>query len=245
MRRLGLLLGILCLLDGSGAWGAKQKYDPYQIPREQFRSSIKTIALKGVTLPDGLSDLSHPDEVRAIFDSLITAELKRSGFGVVPPQEFDQLWEQGADSLGGLFDTVTGKPDTTKTKALRGAVRHALKERFNADAVLHPGIRVVVASFNGATAVWDGVKQTMSKGLMGRLAVSNASGRVRALSLVVFIDGEDDKDLYIDSGGLSVMAKVGAGGKFVDFPVDSLFSNPERNAKAVRVALEGLAEKQE
>lgn len=234
------VLAMLCLLLASGAWAEKKKeYDPFQIPREQFRSSIKIIALRSPTLPDGLS---RPDEVSASFESLITAELTSAGIGVVPAKEFDQLWKQGADSVGGLFDATTGKLDPAKLKALRGSVGRALKEKFNADAVLFPQFRIVKASFRSGRASWDGVKQTMTKGFWGAMAGGNTYGTIPAISLIVFIDNDDGKDLFINSGGLQVAVKLGGGGKFVDLPVDSLFTDPERNATAVSRALKGLAE---
>jgi hypothetical protein len=237
-RRLGFAM--VCLLLASGAWAAKNKeYDPFQIPREQFLTSIKIIALRSPTLPDGLS---KPDEVSATFESLITAELTRAGIGVVPSKEFDQLWKQDADSIGGLYDATTGKLDPVKLKELRGTVGRALKERFNADAVLFPQFKVVSAKFNSGRASWDGVKQTMTKGFWGGLAGGNTYGTIPAISLVVFIDNDDGKDLFINSGGLQVKVKLGGGMKFVDLPTDSLFTDSERNAAAVSEALKGLAE---
>ena len=234
------VLAMLSLLLASGAWAAKkQEYDPFKIPREQFRSSIKIVALRSPILPDGLS---KPDEVSASFESLITAGLTSAGMGVVPAKEFDQLWKQGADSAGGLFDATTGKLDPAKLKDLRASVGRALKEKFNADAVLFPQFRIVKASFSGGRATWDGVKQSMTKGFWGAMAGGNTYGTIPAVSLIVFIDDDDGKDLFVNSGGLQVAVKLGGGGKFVDLPVDSLFTDPERNATAVSEALKGLAE---
>lgn len=239
--RLGwLVLALIGLLLASGAWAAKKKeYDPFKMPRDQFRSSIKTLALRHAQLPDGLS---QPDEVEATFESLITAELKRAGFEVVPAKEFDQLWKQGADSLGGLYDATTGKSDKAKLKELRASVGRELKERFNADAVLLPQFQLVRASFNGGKAVWDGVEQRMTKGFWGALAGGNTYGSIPAISLIVFIDDDDGKDLFVNSGGLQVTVKLNGASKFVDIPRDSLFTDAERNAAAVREALKGLAD---
>lgn len=234
------MLAMLCLLLASGAWAKKkEEYDPFKIPREEFRSSIKIIALRSPALPDGLS---RPDEVSAGFESLITAGLTSAGIGVIPAKEFDQLWKQGAESIGGLYDATTGKVDPQKLKELRGSVGRALKERFNADAVLLPQFTVVKASFNGGRASWDGVKQTMTKGFMGALAGGNTYGTIPAMSLVVFIDNDDGKDLFVNSGGLQVTVKLAGNGKFEDLPIDSLFADPERNSMAVSEALKGLAD---
>jgi hypothetical protein len=234
------VIATLGVLVASGAWAAKKpEYDPFRIPREEFRSSIKIVALRSPTLPDGLS---RPGEIGASFESLITAGLTSAGIGVVPAKEFDQLWKQGAESAGGLFDATTGKLDPAKLKDLRASVGRALKERFNADAVLFPQFRTVKASFNSGRATWDGVKQSMTKGFWGAMAGGNTYGTIPAVSLIVFIDNDEGKDLFVNSGGLQVAVKLGGGGKFEDLPVDSLFTDPERNAMAVSEALKGLAE---
>jgi len=238
-----IALAAFCLLLASGVWAEKKKeYDPFRVPREEFRSSIKIIALRSPTLPDGVS---RPDEVWAGFEPLITAELTRAGIGVVPAKEFDQLWKEGADSIGGLYDATTGKLDPAKQARLaelRASVGRALKEKFNADAVLFPQFRIVKAEFRGGRATWDGVKQTMTKGFWGAMAGGNTYGTIPAVSLIAFIDNDDGKDLFVNSGGLQVAVKLGGGGKFEELPVDSLFADPERNATAVSEALKGLAE---
>jgi hypothetical protein len=232
---------MFCVLLACGVAVAKKKeeYDPFRIPRDQFHSTVKTIALRDVGIPDGLS---QPDAVKAGFESLITAELKKAGFEVVPAKEFDVLWKEGAESVGGLFDSTTGKPDEAKLKQLYESVGRTLKERFNADAVLWPQFKATSARFAGGRATWDGVHQTMTKGFWGAVAGGNTYGNIPAISLFVYIVDAEGKDLFVNVGGLQVAVKLGANSKFIDVPKDALFADPERNQGAVSQALDGLAQ---
>jgi len=240
-RAHAVVPALLCVLLVCGTVAAKkhEEYNPFRIPRDQFRSTVKVIALRNPAIPEGLS---RPDEVRANFESLITTELKKAGFEVVPAKEFEALWKEGAEAAGGLFDPATGKLAQAKLDRLYESVFGTLKERFHADAVLGPQFKTTSAKFSSGRATWDGVHQTMTKGFWGAMAGGNSYGSIPAISLIVFIADSQGNDLFVNGGGLQVAVKLGANSKFVEVPQDELFANQERNAGAVREALEGLAE---
>ena len=78
---------------------------------------------------------------------------------------------------------------------------------------------------------------------MGRRA---SSGRIPALSLSVWLTDIDGRALYHERGGIQLLGRVNIAGTLVDVPRSELFANNERNANAVRLALDpllGAAEK--
>ena len=100
MPRASLLLLVpLLALSRGGALAAKKQYDPFRVPREQFRSTIKTIAMRScLRVP---RDLATREQVLAEFDSLIANRLGAAGFAVVPAREADAIERRLTDSLGG------------------------------------------------------------------------------------------------------------------------------------------------
>lgn len=234
---------VLILIAGAAlcatAVHAGKKYDPFKIPRDQFVGQVKTVALRQVS---GISkDYPRSDSVKAAFESLLTAELERAGLKVIPGNIYEHLWQEGLDSLGGaLFDPKTGARDTTRSRQVRIWSLGQLKARHHADALLHPTFAPMIASFSNGTAHWDGASQKLWKGAQGFLGVlDKKSGSMGALSLVVVIEDTEGKNLYVDSGGLSLMSRI-TGTRFEELPEDSLYWNPQRNAESVRLALGSL-----
>jgi hypothetical protein len=100
---------------------------------------------------------------------------------------------------------------------------------------------VFEARWSGGYAQWDGASESvMSFGAL--FVLGSTSGHMGSLSLNVFINDTDGNHLYYKKGGIQLLSKVTAGGKFVSVPVNELFADEERNAKSVDIALDPLSE---
>lgn len=236
-------LGIILALAVQGC--AKAKYDPWIAPEALFFGSVRTIALAPVVTPQDLDD-SEP--VAAMFDSLLSAMLQAAGFRVVGRSVVAKVWKRGIDSAGGYFDPRTGHEDTTRRNALRRYLSSRLRVEHEADAILFPSIMVVSAEFSEWKAKWDGASQgiesvggTLLRGLFGFWR----RGTTTALSLSVQIESVDGDVLFINRGGIEVWGRPGGGlkGGLRRVPRNELFDEPERNAKAVQIALRPIVER--
>ncbi|HEX9283833.1 MAG TPA: hypothetical protein VF882_08590 [Gemmatimonadales bacterium] len=204
---------------------------------EGLGQGVKTIATSSVALPQDYRDLTA---VRARFDSLIAERLRAAGFSVVPPQIAESIWLRVRDSVGGYYDTYTGKRVEAKYEVVRTATLTELKTRYQADAWLHPVIRVVGARFSGGKVKWHGVEeQSGAPGGLGGFLFGSKIGAVPALSLFVFVEDMAGKDLYAGVGGLRLVERI-QGDRFVPIPRDSLFNDGARNAAAIHLALDSL-----
>ena len=90
------------------------------------------------------------------------------------------------------------------------------------------------------SARWDGASETAAtkKFWKAVLGISH-SGTFPALSLHVMLSDTDDRDLYQNAGGIQVLAKAGVAG-LQNVPREQLFTDEERNLKAVHLALDPL-----
>jgi hypothetical protein len=235
-RRVLIMIAVAALF--ATAVEAKKKYEPFKVPRDQIVGQVKTVALRHLLgMPE---DYARSDSTKAVFDSLLTAELQQAGFKVLPSSIFDQVRQESLDSLGGIFDPKTGAEDTAKARQVHLRSLEQLKARYQADALLNPRLLAVTASFASGSAHWDGASQKLWKGTQGVFGIlDNRTGKVSALSLLVVITDTNGDPLYVDAGGLSLASRID-GSHFKDLPEDSLFGNPLRNANSVRLALAAL-----
>src|SRR5712692_9896637 len=117
------------------------------LPAVAPRQAPRMIALDVTVLPREFSDFG---EARARFDSLSAGRLRAAGFALVPAESSGAVWRHYVDSVGGFFDTYTGKRMPAKFDAVRQSTLHTLKARFHADAWLHPMIQIRTATFDGS-----------------------------------------------------------------------------------------------
>ena len=235
-RRVLIMIAVAALF--ATAVEAKKKYEPFKIPRDQFVGQVKTVALRHLAgMPE---DYARSDSTKAVFESLLTAELQQAGFKVLPSSIFDQVRQESLDSLGGIFDPKTGAEDTTRAHQVHMRTLEQLGARYQADALLNPRLLAVTAPFSSGSAHWDGASQKLWKGTQGVFGIlDKRTGSVPALSLLVVITDTKGDQLYVDAGGLSLASRID-GNSFKDLPEDSLFGNPLRNASSVRLALAAL-----
>ncbi len=229
---VSILLGMSATLAGCAA---KTAYNPFKVPREQFHSRVRTVALSPMAMPSGMES---PDPVSAKFLRLLEARLREAGISVVGSDRARVIWDSMTTALNGIYDPVTGRRDEEKAKAVRLHTYRELKAELNIDAMLFSQVGVVPAKLDNDQARWDGASEGAARKKFWKavLGVSH-SGTIPALSLQVVLSDTDDTDLYQNAGGIQVLAKAGVGGLQ---PVTraELFLNEERNAKAVRLALD-------
>lgn len=224
-----------------GGCAGKPAYDPWLVPRDSVLTASHTIALSPLRVPD---DLEEPEPVEALFDSLITDALRIAGFAVVPSEIVSEIWDHGADSIGGYFDPMTGQADTSKLNPLRRYFKQRLRSEQAADLVLFPEVVVVDAPYADGQASWDGTSQAVA-GWFRILAsaITNTelpAGTAQALSLDVQIESMDGGPVFNQRGGIELWAKPGDNKDLSWVPRERLFLDRKRNAKAVRLALASL-----
>jgi len=236
IRRVLIMIAVAALFATAAV--AKKKYEPFKVPRDQFVGQVKTVALRPLAgMPE---DYPRADSAKAAFESLLTAEPQQAGFKVVPASIYDQIRQESLDSLGGVFDPKTGAEDTTKARQVHMRNLEQLKARHQADALLNPRLVALTAQFSSGSAHWDGASQKLWKGTQGVFGIlDKRTGSVPAVSLLVVITDTEGNRLYVDTGGLSLAARIDGNG-FKDLPEDSLFGNPLRNSNSVRLALAAL-----
>lgn len=240
-QRLLMAISVVALIGA----GCAKPYNPFVISRDQIYSKVETIAVAPVAVPE---DLEVPEPVKAKFASTIEAKLREAGFLVVPSGEYAKIWEGIAEQVGAFFDPVTGKRDESKFKALRKNCLRELLTKYNANAVVYPEIRAVTANFSSYTAWWHGTRESVkvpNEGILAALTRGNYYGTLAALSLVVTIKDMDEVEMYVNPGGIQVLARVSSRGKFVPVPPNELLVNEERNGAAVDIAMEPLITKPE
>jgi hypothetical protein len=218
--------------------GSKVPYNPFKISPEQVRSRVKVVALAPMAFPRELED---PVPATKKFLGMMEVEMRGAGLTVIGAGEVQVIWDSLAGQMDGFYDPKTGARDEEKLKSVRMHLYRELKGKFNIDALLFSHLAAVGAKLDHDQAKWDGTsegagRKTFWKALLG---VSH-SGTIPALSLHVILSDTDDTDLYVNMGGIQVLAKIGPGGNFDPVPRAQLFSDEERNTKAVHLALDPL-----
>ncbi len=103
-----VLAQLLVLVIAVG--GCAPAYNPFRMPKEQFRTKVKRIALAPIAVPPQLG-VSESTKLRV--DSLIEAKVKESGFITFSAKEWAPIFARAHQEVGGLLDPNTGEPDVT------------------------------------------------------------------------------------------------------------------------------------
>jgi hypothetical protein len=190
-------------------------------------ASGPVIALRPIELPFEPDEAAAP---RALLERELTARLAAAGLTVLAPADVGQVWERRLREAGGFYDPLTGDTLQAKYLAVRDGAFRELRERFGATAWLHARVEVVNASWRGGKAQWDGASEGVAP---------VGEGRVPALTLAIAVEDSSGALRAAGRGGLQVLAKV-KGGRYERVPVDRLFADAKRVAKAVDLALAPL-----
>ena len=244
MKRQIILLVIVVIVLMAVGCATTPPYKPFKIDQNKFYANTKTIALAPCWIRP---DLEVSGQVIEKFELLIGDKLSEAGFSVVSSKHYRDIWKRMIEQMGGYFDPKTGKRDESKFKAVREHCYRELGRKFNSDAVLISRIMIIEApfyqGFNNLVAQWGGAEEPFDirHGAIRFLDTTIKSGTIPALSLGVIIYDIHGTTVYVNRGGIQVLAKYS--GSLVPVPKDELFVYDERNVAAVNFALEPLIQK--
>lgn len=231
------LLVLPLVLAGCSSKPRIESTDPFLTPEEGFKKSVKILAVAPVEIPPGLPDTTT---VADEFSSLIDTELNRRGYSVIHPQQYTAAWNKVSAEIGDLRLLASGDRDELKMCEAMVRTMESLGADFKLDAVVFPTLVVVEAEFGAGRAVWDGAEQEIeTAGAMESFLAGSQRGVVGALSLKMSIRDVEGNPLFVSSGGIQVLSKM-EGKAFVNVPREELFTDKERNRRAVEIAIEPL-----
>lgn len=223
------LTAMLAMACGGAA--KQQAPSAWLVPQERFFANVDTIGMGSVWIPDSLE---NPAPGRALFDSLVSEQLRLAGCAVVRVPEM-RAFSDSEIREHGQFNPKTGEPDTA---ALRTATEHGLarlaQKYPQVDAFLMPDLVVVPALVEGNDAFWDGTSQDFTS-FADVLLMRGYSGRLPAFSLCVRFWDPAGVPMYHDHGGVQLAATPK---KVIER--SKLFVDARRNLAAVRMALEPI-----
>ncbi len=189
-------------------------------------------------IPPGLPDTTN---VADDFSALIDEELSRRGYSVIRPQKYTAAWARVATDMGDF--RILGSEERDEAKLSRGDGPH--------DGDRSARISSWTRSSSPASSSW---KRSSARGERCGTAPSRrskrrarwrASSRDRSaassglLSLKLSIRDREGITLFIHNGGIQVLSKM-EGKAFVNVPREELFTDKERNRRAVEIAIEPL-----
>jgi len=204
----------------------------------QDSTSGLLVAVDEVYLPSGFADR---EATRAFLDSTIAARLTEAGYRLVPPDRVRLVWNRIRDSVGGFYDTYTGRVIDEKYQAVYRTTRAELRDHLGARAWLTPTVRFRSVWFGGGKVEWDGVKEeTGGRGGLEGFLFGRHTGLLTALSLRVEVEDMSGAITHRGWGGIQLAMHL-VEGKLARLPPDSLLLDTGRIANAVRLALDSLA----
>lgn len=114
-------------------------FDPFEMPRDLFEKTVRTLAMAPTGLPPGTVD---QDQLRQSLERAVLQQLEWRGYAVIPSATFRERWTNYSEKLGGVFDPVTGDTlvDIHKT-AFEYAARD-LQKRDGANAVVFTWVAI-------------------------------------------------------------------------------------------------------
>ena len=251
-RRCGHALPLI--VTGVAGCGGGAEAAAFLVAPEQFFSSTRVVAMAPVRPP---AEVVIAEQGLARLDTLLDARLRDARFDVVPSAEYARIWQAVLERVGGIYDPLTGVPDDAKLGEARLQLADELELGFGADALLYPELWVEDVPFDDGRVEWHGVSESVVRtgpaivgAVLGALAALGdqgqrdadlPSGMVRVLSLHVFIEDLAGVEMYRRAGGLRVVEKMGwHAGDWSQVEAEDLLGDPERNRRAVDVALEPL-----
>jgi hypothetical protein len=198
------------------------------------------IAVQRVSLPE---PLEAKTEARQLMDSLIWARLDSMGYSLVPPDSAELLHQRAIDSLGGLFDPVTGDLDRRKARAVERCYLELLAREAGVDFSLAASVVVQPVPFHGAKAEWLGTSEgTGAPGGIGAALLGTYTGRLAGLNFKLVVTHRTGGEVYWRTTGIQLAQKIGKG-DLVPVPVDSLLTDRARVTSAVERALQNVPDR--
>jgi len=225
-NKLPAILAAFCLALSAGAVAAdKKKTAPVKPPppiptdeslgffdntRDQLLTNIKRLGVMPITeMP---SSLRERDDAKQALTEAVMKYLRAANFEVVPPANYQAIYDKFNQQLGGMYDPSSGAMKREVANAVLQNARRDFGTRERLDGFVYIRVRPAAASYYGDYASWDGVHELVD----GRPAPQNAfvsfwmandsQGSLPALSVVVQIVNKQDRVVYGRHGGLQIIA---------------------------------------
>lgn len=217
------------------------------VSKQDFKTQIKTVALTDLVLPDALQ---HRQDVSSYYLEQIRQTFARNDIQVIAPEEYYSVFNEIRDANGGFFNAQTGQRDDEKFAKVQRETLARLRQTHNIDAVLYHDIRVRNANFGQYRAEWDGQSEAYEKNNSDvanffSSMVQQTSGRLPAISYLVFIEDVSAKELYMGAGGIQLVSKLNDKDKFEPLPVAELLQDKGSMAFSVTEALRKLLDEKQ
>jgi hypothetical protein len=222
----------------------EERYDPFLVPRDTVLRTVTAIVVTPIVPP---GDMFVSEQADRLITGVLEARLREGGFSVVPALEYSRIWDGIIRQMGGFFDPLTGERDEQKFELARTELLRELQGRYHTQVLLYAELEIVDAYVENGVAKWDGAEHDI-RGQRTAIAAAyqdtfewdelggTRDGVVRAVSLVVAVDGQDGREMYRNFGGLEVVAR--REGAVVQQAGDyALRADPERVSWAVIRAL--------
>ncbi|MCC2616829.1 hypothetical protein LJ739_11305 [Aestuariibacter halophilus] len=212
------------------------------ISGQEYLVNYKAIVLTGFSMPDALE---YRTDIRDYYASKVTDIFESRGIKVFDESLYFDEFEKQKALAGGYIDEYTGKVDTDKRNQIRQKTLQSLRATHGIDSVLFYDLRRRTAHFGDYRAQWDGQEEPYelsNSDLTNFLStlVANTSGKIPALSLMVFMEDMDGKELYMGAGGVQLVAKLNDDDEFESIPVDKLLRDEAKLDFSVEEAFRKL-----
>ena len=235
-------LGLVAFPTAGGA-ASSDPSSGFAVPREEIVRDIKTIGVMPLVVADIVPD---PDSVASRYEAEVLERLAKAGFNVVPPSAMREIRERLRNTLGGLYDPMTGTAIPGKVKAFDEFSENEYASRHKINAILRIGVLIRPARTDYSTASWDGVRESSSgkSGLASFFSDVAVTGTTPALSFIVELRDATGRVLYARAGGLQVVQYLRAEGlaaKFRSIDPKYIMTDPKRDERAFAIAFGPLA----
>jgi hypothetical protein len=215
---------------------------PFKVSKEEIRKRVTIVAVAPLPVDN---DVPNDSQVREEFANSIVTELNSLGFQTVAPADYEEIFNRLRDEAGGFFDPMTGKGDKDKYTKVMDLCRHELATKYHADAVLFSSLESFTVPFHNDYARWDGVSENVADSTWVERAFGVSHyGNAPAASLCVALVDIEGNRLFSKCGGIQLLAKANTGG-FKNVPNSKILTDPQKNTRAVQIALEALRKETE
>jgi hypothetical protein len=169
----------------------------------------------------------------------LKAQLKAVGYDVATLQRanFEKLWPAAAESVGGIFDSVSGAPRPLAYQQAMSLLAQHVCEELKCSLLIQQRLVARRAELVLKYAEWDGVRQALH---FSSYADANFKGTVNAISVELIALTDKGEFAFRRLGGATLPSEFNTTDTKWELRKD-LFSDDAEMAEGVRVALEPLA----
>lgn len=182
-------------------------------------------------------------ELKEGVDSLLVQlhrQLKAAGYKVagIARSNYETIWAQEVDAVGGVYDTVTGKRRHDAYFQAHAHLVQRVGDDMQAALVIEPRLLLRKATLSGATVQWDGQQR--------RVLMSNSAGReyrsdgtTVAMSVNLNVFAASGEPVAMTYGGASLVYSVNIQAAKHEVRSD-IFANDKELAQGVALSLSPL-----